>query len=74
MKWKKVFLSVIETLIFCLFVNYFSALWLRTIIKVLNICNPGNFFLDFWYMAKYWSSDRIKIVVENVRTITYLYT
>ena len=53
---------------FNLFTDKFSALLLYKM-NVLDIFfGKGNFF-NFCYIAKYWSSDRIKLLARNVRAV-----
>ena len=58
----------IEHLFFYYPFNNFSALVLCEI-NVLDVIDMGEFFSEFYYIAKYWNSNRIKILIGNVRAI-----
>ena len=50
-----------------LFNNFLALLLFK--IKILDIFNMTDFLADFCYIAKYRNSNRIKLMVENVRSI-----
>ena len=51
--------------VFNLFVNNFLELSLCKI-NILDVFIMFDFFSDFYYIATYWNSDGIKLLVGNV--------